>query len=400
MRFEIVVKRLLTRVARNRGRILSIAATLLMAAAVGACGDEYPQTTINPTTEFGRVTHDLYTGIFWWTMVILAVVWGVLAYTLIRFRERPGQPRPKQIHGNMALEIGWTIAPALIVVAITVPTIRGVFDLQRPNGDEALVVEVTGNRYWWSFHYPEYGITTANELHLPVGRPVTLRLEASDVIHSFWVPRIGGKRDVNPIVRTPEGEGMKYTWLFFTLEEAGEYFGQCAEFCGASHSLMRMRVFGDSPEDFDAWVEAWQTPSPTALGPQVAEAEEGAEPEEVADSGGEGVQTAAAEEDPLVAMGRDVFLNQSFCVACHAVNGTPAAGVIGPNLTRVGARSTIAAGMLENTPENLFRWIRDPQSVKPDARMPGASYMAGGWPATNLTDDQVRALAAYLTSLR
>jgi cytochrome c oxidase subunit 2 len=400
MRFDIVAKRLLTRVVRNRGRILSIAVTLLTAVAVGACGDEYPQSTVNPTTEFGRITHDLYTGIFWWTMVILVVVWAVMAYTLIRFREKPGQPHPKQIHGNMALEVGWTIAPALIVVAITVPTIRGVFDLQRPNGDDALVVEVTGHRYWWSFHYPEYGVTTANELHLPVGRPVTLRLEASDVIHSFWVPRIGGKRDVNPIVRTPEGEGMKYTWLFFTLEEEGEYLGQCAEFCGQSHSLMRMRVFGDSPEDFDAWIDAWQTPSPTALAPQAeaAEGEEGTPGE--GDEAEEVAQVVAAEEDPLVTLGRDVFLRQSFCVACHAVNGTAAAGVLGPNLTRLGARSTIAAGMMENTPENLFRWIRDPQSVKPDARMPGVSYEAGGWPPTDLTDDQVRALAAYLTSLQ
>jgi cytochrome c oxidase subunit 2 len=397
MRLDIVAKRLLERVVHNRGRILSITATLLMAGAMVACGDEYPQSTVNPTTEFGRVTHDLYTGIFWWTMIILAVVWAVLAYTLVRFREKPGAPRPKQIHGNMALEIGWTIAPALIVVAITVPTVRGVFDLQRPNGDDALVVEVTGNRYWWSFHYPEYGLTTANELHLPVGRPVTLRLAATDVIHSFWVPRIGGKRDVNPIVRTPEGKGQKYTWLFFTLEEEGEYLGQCAEFCGESHSLMRMRVFGDSPEAFQEWVEAWQTPSATALAP--------AEPEIAGDApeGGSDAAAAAqatADEDPLVALGRDVFLNQSFCVACHAINGTPAGGVIGPDLTRIGSRSTIGAGMLENTPENLFRWIRDPQSVKPDARMPGASYEAGGWPATNLTDEQVRALAAYLTSLQ
>jgi cytochrome c oxidase subunit 2 len=399
MRLDIVAKRLLERVVHNRGRILSIMATLLMAGAMAACGDEYPQSTVNPTTEFGRVTHDLYTGIFWWTMIILAVVWAVLAYTLVRFREKPGAPRPKQIHGNMALEIGWTIAPALIVVAITVPTIRGVFDLQRPNGDDALVVEVTGNRYWWSFHYPEYGVTTANELHLPVGRPVTLRLEASDVIHSFWVPRIGGKRDVNPIVRTPEGEGRKYTWLFFTLEEEGEYLGQCAEFCGQSHSLMRMRVFGDSPEAFEAWVEAWQTPSATALAPAAAEPEPEADAPEQGTDTAEGTQSTV-DEDPLVAEGRDVFLNQSFCVACHAINGTPAGGVIGPNLTRFGARSTLGAGMLENTPENLFRWIRDPQSVKPDARMPGVSYEAGGWPSTNLTDDQVRALAAYLTSLQ
>jgi cytochrome c oxidase subunit 2 len=395
-RFVTVATRLMNWVGRNRGRILSVAATLVLAGVLAACGEEYPQSTVNPTTEFGRITHSLYTSIFWWTMGILVVVWGVLGYTLVRFREKPGQPKPKQIHGHLGLELGWTIGPALIVVAIAIPTIRAVFQTQQPPGDDALVVEVTGYRYWWKFHYPEYGVTTANELHLPVGRPVSLRLESNDVIHSFWVPRIGGKRDVNPIVRTPEGEGRKYTWLFFTLEEEGEYLGQCAEFCGQSHSLMRMRVFGESPEGFEDWIDAWQTPSATAMPPQLAAAEEPVEGEEP----GETEAQAPPAEDPMIAMGRDVFLNQSICVACHAVNGTPAGGILGPNLTRVGSRSTIGAGMLENTPENLFRWIKDPQSVKPDARMPGAAYEAGGWPATNLTDEQIEALAAYLSSLR
>jgi cytochrome c oxidase subunit 2 len=391
-------------IGSNRGRILSLAATLVLAGFVAACGepDAYPQSTIHPTTEFGRTIHSLYVDIFWWTMGILVVVWSILGYTVFRFRERPDQPRPKQVHGHLGLELAWTIVPAIIVVAIAIPTIQAVFETQRPYGDDALTVEVTGYRYWWKFHYPELGITTANEMHLPVGRPVNLRLESTDVIHSFWVPRIGGKRDVNPIVRKPEGEGQKYTWLFFELEEAGEYLGQCAEFCGQSHSLMRMKVMGDSPADFDAWVEAMRETSPTALAPEAlaaAAAEAEGEAGQDTEAGAEAAAQTVA-EDPMVAMGRDVFFNQSICVACHAIQGTPAGGVLGPNLTRLGSRTSIAAGMLENNSENLIRWIKDPQSVKPDARMPGAAYAAGGWPATNITDEQIRAIAAYLLSLQ
>ena len=173
-------------------------------ALLSACGEEYLQSTINPVTDYGEVTQNLYVQVFWWTMIILAVVMGILAYILIRFREKPGQEKPRQIHGHMGLEIAWTIAPAIIVVAIVIPTIKGVFEVQRPPEEDALVVEVTGKRYWWSFHFPELGVTTANELHLPVGRPVSLRLESGDVIHSFWVPQLGGKRDVNPVVARPE----------------------------------------------------------------------------------------------------------------------------------------------------------------------------------------------------
>jgi cytochrome c oxidase subunit 2 len=375
---------------------------LFTVAMASACGEEHLQSTINPVTDYGEVSQNLYVQVFWWTMIILVVVWALMAYILIRFREKPGQERPKPIHGHMGLEIAWTIAPAIIVVAIVIPTIQGVFQVQRPPEGDALVVEVTGKRYWWAFHYPELGVTTANELHLPVGRPVSLRLESGDVIHSFWVPQLGGKRDVNPVVTVREGEEAKRNWMHFTIKEEGVFWGQCAEFCGEAHSLMGVRVVAESEEAFQAWVEDWRTPSPTANEPATAvvgdsASESGSDPQEAN-------PLEASVEDPLVARGRQVFFRESYCVVCHSIQGTPAPGMIGPNLTRVGRRSTIAAGLLENTPENLARWIRDPRSVKPGVQMPGAqydvTYEGSTFPPTNLNDEQIQALAAYLSSLK
>ena len=387
---------------------------LMTVALLSACGEEYLQSTINPVTDYGEVTHSLYIQVFWWTMIILVVVLAVLAYVLIRFREKPGQERPRQIHGHMGLEIAWTIAPALIVVAIVIPTIQGVFAVQRPPDGDPLVVEVTGKRYWWKFHYPELGVTTANELHLPIGRPVSLRLESGDVIHSFWVPQLGGKRDVNPVVTMPEGEEAKRNWMHFTIKEEGVFWGQCAEFCGEAHSLMGIRVVAQNEADFQRWVSDWKTPAPTANVPE--ESAEGVagdlpvSPPEGAEAasgpgapaGASAAQTAA--EDALVARGREVFFRESYCVLCHAIEGTAAVGVIGPNLTRIGRRNTIAAGLLENTPENLAAWITDPDGVKPGAQMPGADYSATyeglTFPPLNLNEEQIRALAAYLSSMR
>lgn len=361
---------------------MALATTVLLAS----CGGEYPGSTIDPKTDIGETVQALYVSVFWWSMFILVLVWSVMAWVIIRFRERPGQPEPRQIHGHLGLEIAWTILPAIIVVAIAIPTVQAVFATQRPPGDDALVIEVTGHRYWWEFVYPEHEVETANELHVPVGRPVSLRLASDDVIHSFWVPMLGGKRDVNPLRATVNGEEPKYNWYHFTLNEEGEFIGQCAEFCGQSHALMGIKVVAQSEAAFEAWAESMNEPSPTAAppGPDAA---------------------PTPQQDPMVAQGRDIFLN-STCVACHSIEGTTAAGVLGPDLTRLGEHEFIAAGMLENTPENLYRWIRDPASIKPDARMPATDREArlpvgeGVWPATGLSDDQVRAVAAYLSSLR
>jgi cytochrome c oxidase subunit II len=391
--------------------------TLFLMALLSSCGQDYLQSTINPVTDYGEAIHKLYVQIFWWTMLILAVVWALMAYILIRFREKPGQERPKPVHGHVGLEIAWTLVPALIVVAIVIPTIRTIFEIQRPPEGDVLVVEVTGKRYWWSFHFPELGVTTANELHLPVGRPVSLRLESGDVIHSFWVPQLGGKRDVNPVVSVPEGREPKRNWMHFTIREKGVFWGQCAEFCGEAHSLMGIRVVAQGEEEFQDWVETWRTPSPTANAPGAEPASPGipaassdpARPDtgevgEVREGGIAHAAMDAYEEDPLVARGREVFFRESYCVLCHAIEGTQAAGIIGPNLTRFGSRLTLGAGMLPNTEENLIAWIADPRGVKPGAQMPGAQYTVTyegqTFPPLNLNDEQIRALAAYLSSMR
>jgi cytochrome c oxidase subunit II len=347
----------------------------LAAVALAACAGEYPQSSVAPASDVAEIIQALYVDIFWWTMIILALVWVVLAYVLVRYRARPDSPSPKQVRGHMGLEIAWTIGPALIVLAIAIPSIRGVFETQRGDPEESLVVEVVGHQFWWEFRYPDYGIVTANELHLPVDQPVSLRLHSADVIHSFWVPQLGGKRDANPLVATPTGVDSKYNWLHFTALETGVYMGQCAEFCGESHSLMGMRVVVESESDFARWVQDWQA------GPDTVQA------------------LPADPQAARVEQGRTAFYS-STCIACHSIEGTNAQGVLGPNLTLLGRRSRIGAGWLENTQANLEAWIRAPQDVKPGALMPGVAATGGNWPATSLSEDQVTAIAAYLSSLR
>lgn len=399
----------------------SLALLGALALIAGACGD-YPQSSIAPGTDFAETIQGLYRTVFLWSMIILAVVWGLLAWVLVRFRERPDSPRPRQTHGNLGLEVAWTVVPAIIVVAIAVPTIRAVFATQRGDPENAMVVDVVGHRFWWEFRYPDDDVVTANELHLPVGRPVSLRLHSADVIHSFWVPRLGGKRDVNPLVQKPEGEPPHYNWLHFTIREPGEYMGQCAEFCGPSHSLMGMRVIAESPEEFQGWLEDWKASPAGATADTTMAADTAMADVTVTDTLATDTEARAAAEtaaavapgpggappgqglpaglDPaLVAQGREIFHNQT-CIACHAIHGTNAQGTVAPNLTLLGRRTTIASGWLENSVENLERWIRSPRSVKPGALMPGVGEEGGGWPATGLTDDQVRAVAQYLFSLR
>jgi cytochrome c oxidase subunit 2 len=322
---------------------------------VGACaGDPYPQSTLHPTADAGSAIDALYRQIFWWAVLVFVVVQTALVVTLIRFRRRPGAGEARQIHGNTLVEITWTLAPAAIIVAIAVPTIRTIFVVRGDPPPEALQVEVVGHQWWWEYRYPALGIVTANELHLPQGRPVALSITSADVIHSFWAPKLHGKRDAMP---------GRTTRLVFTPDSVGTFLGQCAEFCGESHANMRLRVSVQAAAVFDAWVAA-QTAAPVPV-----------------DSA-----------DALLLAGEAAFRkirdpgNHS-CIACHAMAGV-SGGVLGPNLTHVGARTTIAAGILPNDSAGLARWLRDPVAAKPGSLMPRIS----------LTDDEIAALVAYLRS--
>lgn len=311
------------------------------------CAWDGPRSTLVGDSDLAGAILGVYQVIGWAALGIALVVVVVLAWVLVRFRERPGQPAPRQVRGHTLLEVGWTIAPALVLLVIAVPTVQVTFRTQgRPVAD-ALEVEVRGWQWWWEFRYPGLGVVTANELHLPAGRPVRLRLEGGDVIHSFWVPRLGGKRDVIP---------GRTGWLAFTPGTAGEYLGQCAEFCGTAHGQMGLRVVVEPPPAFAQWVAALRAPAP--------------------------------EPPAEVAEGRAIF-TATACVGCHAVRGV-SAGALGPDLTAYGRRRMLAAGLRPNTPDNLAAWIRDPAAIKPGAKMP----------ALGLTEAQARAVAAWLLSLR
>lgn len=325
-------------------RAVRLAAVGGASLTLGGCATTWD--TLRPVSDFGVQLLDVYGVLIWVTLVIFVVVESLLIYALWRYRRRPGDPEvPEQVHGHTLVEIGWTLAPALILFFIAIPTVRTVFRTQaEPPADDPLEIRVVGNQWWWEFEYPDLGFTTANEIHVPRGRTVRLTLTSDDVIHSFWVPRVGGKRDLNP--------GSENT-LWFTPDSVGVYEGQCAELCGISHANMRMRLFVDEPRAFEEWAASMREP---------------AEPDSV---------------------GFHAFL-ASGCAACHAIGGTPAQGQLGPDLTNFGARTTLAAATYPNTSEMLAGWLRNPDSLKPAAKMPDLG----------LGEERIERLVAFLEDLR
>lgn len=383
-------------------RLLQIIVVPLLTACEG---EQYTQTTFRPVTEFGEALNRVFANTFAWTMGILALVVALVVYVVIRFRERPGQPPPAQIHGSTKLELLWTTIPAIIVLFIAIPTVRTLFTMQEPPEQGALEVEVIGHQWWWEFRYPEQGVVTANQLVLPVGREIHLRMHSADVVHSFWIPRLGGKRDVNPQPALPEGQQPRPNHLVFTVREPGTYSGQCAEYCGASHAIMKMTAVAVPEAEFEPWVESMLGEPAAAPSPPSPDTATGA----AANGAGVGVagQAADAAQAALVAEGERIFTSRT-CIACHAIANTAAQGALGPNLTLFGTRPTIGAGALPSNQENLERWITNPRAVKPGALMPGTETPAPApgnpagppFPATGLTPDEVRAVAAYLLSLK
>ena len=235
-------------------RFARVALPALLLVAFAACtGDSatYPQSTLIPKGDFAEMVDKLFMTTVWWALAVFILVEGVLVYAIWKFRGRPGDVAPAQTHGNTALEIVWTIIPAAILAFIAVPTVRTIWRTSADPGRDALVVEVIGHQWWFEFRYPEYGIVTANELRVPIGRTVDLRLTTKDVIHSFWVPQFAGKRDM--IARH-----TNHFW--FTARDTGSYSGQCAEFCGMQHGRMGFHVVSSDSAGFAVWVAAQKTP--------------------------------------------------------------------------------------------------------------------------------------------
>ena len=321
------------------------------ALAMSGCGGPFPQSTLHPRSDFARGTDALFTDIFWWAAAVFVVVELMLLVAIVRFRHREGRAAPRPTHGHTLMEIGWTLAPAVILVFVAVPTVRTIFATAGEAPADALKVDVIGHQWWWEFRYPELALVTANELHVPLGRVVQLSITSADVIHSFWAPSLGGKRDAIP---------GHMTRIAFRPDSVGDYSGQCAEFCGASHANMRLRVIVDSDSGFGRWATV-QLAGPAAPAPGT-----------------------------LAERGRAVFA-LSACIGCHTIQGV-SPGVIGPNLTHVGSRTTIASGLFPNDSAHLARWIADAPSLKP------GSLMTRMQPP--LTDADIAALGAYLQSLK
>jgi cytochrome c oxidase subunit 2 len=368
----------------ERGRVRATAAGVVvaftaLATACSGASDNQPttppppgaeQTTLNPKGPASSTINDLFTPFFWIGVAIGVAVLAATVYVAIRFRRRSDDERPKQIHGHTGLEIGWTIIPALLLAVMAVPTVAVIFDLaEPPTGSDVIHIDVTGHQWWWEYEYRDSGVVTANEMHIPIDRPVYLTLRSFDVIHSFWVPNLAGKKDVVP---------GRSQFLEIEASEPGTWLGQCAEYCGLSHANMRLRVIAESQADFDEWLEGQQ-------------AGLSAEQEEF----------VTAKEGPIQELG---------CTSCHAFTGVEDNDTarVGPNLTHFASRETFAGAMFDLTEENLRDWVYDAPAMKPmqtscppgpapcePGQVPGMRSYAG-----QITERELDEVVAFLLSLK
>lgn len=348
---------------RLRTRWLLLAVGLL--AFLAGCAKDAPQDTLEPSGTYAKDIDRLQKPVFVLAIVVAVFVFALIVFAVVKFRSREDDPSyddlPEQLHGNTKLEIGWTILPALVLAGLSVMTLPVIFDLAS-EPEEAMQVDVWGQKYWWGYEYPTegneaYGVeaefATANELHIPVDTDVFLTLRSHDVIHSFWAPKLNGKRDVVP--------GRTHTWKL-KAEEPGVYSGQCAEFCGTSHAFMRLKVVAHDAASWDEWVAQMQAPLEEPTG-------------------------------DLATEGFELFGTKG-CAGCHRVDGqweqvvdtNPTA----PDLTKLFTRDCFAGCIYDlNDRNELEAWLRDPQ------RKAGSLMVIG-----DLTEDEIDRLYAYLETLK
>ena len=334
-------------------------ALLCCAAATAATGPS--NAPLSPTNIFAPVStpaqsiFDLSRFVLLVTTAIFVVVFSLLAYAVVKFRRRRASEtrEPAQVYGSTQLELAWTVIPILIVVTLFLAAARVIASIQNavPPAN-AIQVTVIGHQYWWEYRYPALGVVTANELHIPLSdaahpTPTFLTLLSADTDHSYWVPRLAGKTDLIP--NHPNS-------MWMDPHETGLYLGQCAQYCGTQHAKMLLRVYVQTRDEFDRWIEAQRRP---------------------------------AQDVDNVSEGQRIF-EQTACINCHTVAGTAAHGTFGPDLTHLMSRDTIASGAAQNTPKNLLSWIQNPSIIKPGSKMP----------AMGLSDAEVNAVTSYLETLR
>jgi cytochrome c oxidase subunit 2 len=437
---------------RNAG---AVALTVALAVFLAACGQQsYPESIFHQRTDVNRDVDYLFKILIYAGTAVFIFVEGILVWTLIKFRKRPGQPEPVHVHGNTTLEIAWTVIPLVILILIAIPTVRTIFRTQATARSDALQVEVIGHQWWWEFRYPQYQITTANELYLPIGRTVNFSMTSTDVVHSFWIPALSGKRDVMP-------NHTNYLWFSPDSSGSNAWNGACAEFCGTSHANMKFRTFTVSAADFESWAKhqaeaavgapapatppAATTPPAGAAGTPAAAAATTAAAAAAKTAPGAPVTPAAPAPAPTVtqagfisfpreqlpahtvpktdipaglnfddslldkgdaANGAKLVISNGGCLACHAIKGNPMMiGNIGPNLTHVATRTTIGAGLFPNDGHHLARWIKNARAMKPGVLM--NTIGAGEYDPilkqtmkSGLTDQQIADIVAYLQTLK
>jgi cytochrome c oxidase subunit II len=379
----------------RRLRLWAVGLTLLLAA----CAEDAPQDTFEPEGDYAQKIDKLAIPIFIIAGVVGLLVFGAIIFVVLRYRVRKGHEDevPRQVHGHPRLEVMWTVLPALLLAGVAVPTIATLFDISEEPGPDALQITVVGQQWWWAFEYPGLGdggraVVTSGEMVIPAGQQVKLNITSRDVIHSFWIPKLNGKRDAVPGRVQP---------LAMEADQPGTYWGQCAEFCGLSHADMRMRVVALSPADWEAWLENQR-------------------------------QAAQPPDDELALAGEASFAAR--CAQCHVVNGLvnadgepvlptdiPLVSGAAPDLTHLMSRATFAGGVYDlalpdceaapsgptGTPveclnrTDLEAWLRNPEDLKPMA--PDPTQYTGtrgrGMPNLNLTEQQIDELVAYLSTL-
>lgn len=360
-------------------KLLSLGVVALTAMVVlSACGPggDKPYTTTTPASTTADDIHSLYKLVFWLSLIVFVGVQFAVVYLSMRYRRRKSDAkRPPQVHGNKRLELVWTILPAIVLLVLLIPTLTVLYDHDAQASEGDLQVDVYGKQWWWEFQLGEdqvqngqnLEITTANEIVIPVGRNTVFNMYSNNVIHSFWVPQLTGKLDVIP------GHVNR---LSITPTQTGEYYGECAEFCGAQHAWMRFKITVVEEDEFYAWVNNWRTSPAVSAQPQ---------------EGDTGIVQAPAKF--------------SVCLSCHSFNGFDNNGALtginapatfGPDLTMLVCRETIAAGMLETTPENLKLWLMDPGSVKPGNYM---STQIGPGKSIELTEQEADEFVDFLYSM-
>jgi cytochrome c oxidase subunit 2 len=282
---------------------------------------------------------------------VVVVVISLLVLAAIYHRRGTGETHRRAPGGLSWIYLGGIAAPGVILIGVTVYSLLVLAQVAKPPGKPPVTVQIIGHRWWWEIRYPGRSpgdlVTTANEIHIPLGLPVRLELSTSDVIHSFWIPQLAGKTDLIP---------GQHNVAWIEANAPGIYWGQCGEYCGMQHAHMMMWVVAEPPAAFDRWLEAQRLPA----------------------------------RDPTAAAaltGRQVFTRS--CALCHTIRGTDAGGILGPDLTHLASRRTIAAGTLPNNPGNLSGWIGNPQALKPGVAMP----------VVPLRPEELRAVVSYLHGL-